>query len=162
MWCTSTYNFYSRAAYQVLPLSLIHTWLGGCGSEGRVVASNNREVRIQSSANRWFVWDSNPGHRMPEKMFVSQFSKILNLTLWGKLYITYLYTVNCIETKKYKEKETGNGPIKKRFCKLHSGTSKITLKSPTYQYTHCRGSITVHGWSPVRLHWIQPKLENLL
>ena len=34
-----------------------------------------------------------------------------NLVIGKKLYIEHLFTVNCIEKTKIKEKEAGNGPF---------------------------------------------------
>ena len=39
-----------------------------------------------------------------------------NLVIGKKLYIEHLFTVNCIEKTKIKEKEAGNGPFKKNYC----------------------------------------------
>ena len=59
----------------------------GCGSVGRVVASNTRGPRFESS------------HRQ-------KFTYILNICLLSTMYWK----------DKNKEKETGNGPFKKRKC----------------------------------------------
>ena len=47
----------------------------------------------------------------------------------GKIYIHHLLTVNCIEKKKTKKKEAGNGPFKKR-------TSAITTQVITRSFGH--------------------------
>ena len=45
-----------------------------------------------------------------------------NLVIGKKLYIEHLFTVNCIEKTKIKEKEAGNGPFKKIIALLHFPT----------------------------------------
>ena len=47
----------------------------------------------------------------------------------GKIYIHHLLTVNCIEKKKTKKKEAGNGPFKKR-------TPAITTQVITRSFGH--------------------------
>ena len=86
------------------PFANIFTkWGSGCGSVGRAVASNTRGPRFESSHWQKFI------------------------------YIEHLFTVNCIEKTKIKEKRPGMAHLKKH---IHESAKSVKCDSLNDLWVH--------------------------